>query len=383
MANNVTAVELSKDGFKVVTGYYYQDRIHVISSERGQPLNISENGEINEEEAVRSLSSLLAQNKENVHGEEGPYIVAFPPDEVGFVSGSSQTATVSHSITSLDYRNCLSILTKEVSQPESSIVSVIPYVFRDGNSLTYTSFPLGTPSNKLYLEADAVVIPKATYERYQKILARCRVFPYLRYISSFPPLSLIGRMVKDFPTYIALDIDSRFTYISLVKDKRLTEVKTINIGMDHIDAYVSKKLGATAKQVVEMRELFGFRCAENITYPYPDIRDVGKINRAFEQGLSLLTDEINNYVDSLRIEELPVILYGPSVDQNGLSEALGDQTGLDTFDFTQSIYGAFDQSYVGCLGMIYMSTLPYQLPQSEAKKLQREEEMKSVSISRK
>ncbi len=383
MANNVTAVELSKDGIRVATGYYYQERLHVISAVKGNPLPVNENGEILSDDAVKSLSSLLAQNRDISGEDEGPYIVSLPPDGVSFSTGRSQSGTLSSTISSIDCQNCLTIFTKQNGTPDSSILCAIPVSFKDSNNFTYTEFPLGTPSSLLYLEADAVNIPETTFDHYKKILAKCNVFPYLYYISPIPSIHLIGKQAKEFNIYLALNIENRYSYLSLVEGGRLKSVKVFNYGMDNITSYAGRKLSLDHSRALELRKLFGFVCEENISHPCADVKNVRSVNKAFEEGLSLLSEDLNKYIDTLSLGDVPVILYGPSTDENGLSTVLGNQIGLQTFDFSQVIYGAFDQSYVGCLGMIYMSSLPYQMSIKDARKIQRNEEMKSVSIGRK
>ncbi len=383
MANNVTAIELARDGIRVVTGYYHQDRLYVTSAVKGEPLSVGSDGRISADEAVSSLTSLLNSNAGNAGSGEGPYIVSIPPDDVEFKSGNSQTGIVSSSISQIDYRNCVSIFTKENAVPGHTIVSIIPNLFRDSSGTPYLEFPSGVTSSSLYLEADAVIIPTEAYDYYKGILAKCKVFPYLCYISSLPPSALIEKRVGDFDDYAILNIENRYTYLSVIRKKKFAATKVFPYGIDTINDAAAATLKVDPSKVAEMRHLFGFVSEQDIYRPYPEVKNVKSVNKAFAEGLSPLTMEIRSYLDSLGLPEVPIIMYGSSVDEYGFSTVLGNQLDVETFDFTQSIYGAFDQSYVGCLGMIYLSSLSYQIPVQEAKSFQHGEEMKNVSLGRK
>ena len=383
MANNVTAIELSNDGIRVVTGYCYQDRLYIISAVKGEPLSLNQDGRISADEAVSSLTALLKYNNDISGINAGPFIVSIPPENVEFKCGNSQTGTVTSQISSIDYQNCVSIFTKENAVGGGTIISVMPNLFKDSNEMSYIEFPSGVTSSRLYLEADAVIVPTEAYEYYKGILAKCGVFPYLYYISSLPPMALIEKRVGDFSNYAILNIENRYTYLSVIREKKFAATKVFPYGIDTINNAAAATMKVDPSKAANMRHLFGFASEQDIYRPYPDVKSVKSVNKAFAEGLSSLTEEIHSYLDSLSLPEMPIIMYGQSVDENGLSTVLGNQLDLETFDFTQSIYGAFDQSYVGCLGMIYLSTLPYQIPVQEAKSLQHSEEMKNVSLGRK
>ena len=120
MANNVTAIELSASGIRLVVGYVQSGKVYVLQALQGERLPLDADGKISVKASEESIELLFQTAKTSLgdHFDFGPVIAVYPSD--GFKGkegeGSSLTVEKSNRITQLDYSNCVNIIQKEVKE---------------------------------------------------------------------------------------------------------------------------------------------------------------------------------------------------------------------------------------------------------------------------
>lgn len=370
MANYVTAIELSSSGIKLVVGYVYQDKVYVMHASEGEPLSVDKEDLINQSEAEKSLSSLLAEARRVIGNDLGSSIALLPPDGFRMKEDTESTMTVSSDskIVQLDYANCISMIKKAVKEEGSEVIYCDPLHF-ETDSNESMSFPLGETSDKIYVTADAHLLPKSRYNRYIQILRDLDIFPYLTLLSPLGGLTFI-KSTNPPKEYISLDIERDYSYITHIRNNHMVDSGRIPFGIDNGNKNVSIMLSTTLDRASELRHLFGFVAKkECISNPVPEVADAEELYNTFRESFSPIIEGIETFIKGKAISEgAPIVLYGLAKDEEGLDAYLKSSLNRAIYTIKNTIIGARKQSYINCLGGIICSYYPFQTPASDVKR---------------
>ena len=365
MNKNVTAIEISPSGIRIVTGYCFNNKVYVRQALEGVPLSLDDNGQIDVDDAASSLAILLNNLKKTLNEDLGLVVPIFPAHSLS-ISNSDGTSYVSGDfITHTDYANCLGIILKKTNEANKKVVFTLPYFFgTDNQNKNPTIFPLGAKSAELTIYADTFSIDTLSYKRYMKIFEACglRDF-YFEMVSPLAAISFINKTSaassKKFDNYLAIDFENDLTYISKVKNHRLEVVQTLDFGINQVLLNVSTALNIDFKQVNDLKNLFGLNDKFELEKPLLDV-DLSKFHQVFTQEMTNLILKINDALSLFRIDTtLPLITYGVGGDILDLSELLTEALGLDTFMFQPQVIGARSRVFTDCLGAILLSNEAY------------------------
>ena len=80
MNKNVTAIDFSSSGIRVVTGYCFRNKVYVRQALEGLPLKVDEHGQIDIDDASNSLLILLNNLKKTINDDIGLIVPIFPAE---------------------------------------------------------------------------------------------------------------------------------------------------------------------------------------------------------------------------------------------------------------------------------------------------------------
>ncbi len=365
MNKNVTAIDFSSSGIRVVTGYCFRNKVYVRQALEGLPLKVDEHGQIDIDDASNSLMILLNNLKKTINDDIGLIVPIFPADSLSISNNSGTSYTSGEVISQADYTNCLGIILKQTNEANKKVVFSLPYFFStDNQNKNPTVFPLGLRATELTIYADTFSINTLSYKRYVKILENCGLKDYyFEMVSPLAAISFINRTSdvtsKKFDSYLAVDFENDLTYVSYVKNHRLVAIKTLNVGIAQVLKTVSDTLGIDLAQVNDLKNLFGLKKDYEIDNPLLDV-DLTKFTEAFSSEMRKLIIQINDAISGFLIDgNLPLIIYGYGSDILEIGEILTEIIGLDTLMFQPQVIGARNRVFTDCLGAILLSNETY------------------------
>lgn len=386
MANNVTAIELSASGIRLVVGYVQSGKVYVLQALQGERLPLDADGKISVKASEESIELLFQTAKTSLgdHFDFGPVIAVYPSD--GFKGkegeGSSLTVEKSNRITQLDYSNCVNIIQKEVKEDGYLAVCCAPFLFVYDSEVKRDFLP-GQISEKLSVKADCMLLEANDVRRYRKILNDIDIFPYLELVGVYASLEfLLGTFVPDKFLFVGLEEDS--CSFSLVEERRLLFSQTDSFSLSRGVFDFAKRLSADEKTVRQYVQLFGFvEDVSNIPYPIPAASSEKVAASLLRECFSPLAKSLSEIATGLNlVAQVPLVVYGPGTDIPGIEEYLSNVTGRDAYLVNNNTIGARDPVFIGCLGGIKASNQPYQLSHHEGRQMADDEIIRKTYFGR-
>jgi hypothetical protein len=384
MQNLVTAIEFASSGIRLVSGYCFHGKVYVTGALEGDALPLDKDGRLAKKETEQSLAILLSAAKKQGTKEIGALIVCLPPDGFVVKSGDGRSTTVDPEsrIDKIDFTNCVNMINKEVKADGKTVVFDDPFSFTDDNKHSYQTFPIGVKSDQLLVSADAEMIDSDSYQHYQQILQDLSLSPYLRLVSPMCGTSFINAFNAP-ESYLALDIEKDFSYLSYVQDKRLLDSKTLKGGVSMALSQASALLSVSPERASEFLNLYGFAADAGFGYFTDEKKTLKDIAAAFRAGFDPLRKDIQDFAQEKGVTaEQPLILFGPGSDIQGLDRFLTESLSRNVIIFTSKIIGARNKVFLNCLGAIRVTSNAYLGEVASARRRESDDAMKKSSFSR-
>lgn len=384
MSNLVTVIDFSSSGLRVVTGYYFKGTVYALQALEGEPLPVDEKGYLDKKETEDSLQLLLREAKNKLKDDLGVFIALLPPD--GFLvkseEGKSTTVDPSSRITQVDYQNCTNQINKKTKMEGKKIIYDDPSLFADDNKKNYDTFPVGSLSDQLEVFADAQMIDEDSYNHYASILRDLHLDIYLYLVASFCTISFIN-FFEVPSSYICLDIEKDYCYLSYVSKHRMNESKIIRYGIDQVVSRASRTLGLDEKKTLEYLNLFGLRKESGFVFITEEQKTLSDTSEAFKKAFDPLVASLKECVQIHSAgHDVPLILAGPGSDVEDIDNYFVNELKRDSMIFYNKAIGARNKVYANCLGAILISSFTYQTTIQEAKKKEGDTNFSNQSFSR-
>ena len=102
MNKNVTAIEISPSGIRIVTGYCFNKNVYVRQALQGVPLSLDDNGQIDVDDAASSLAIQLNNLKKTLNEDLGLVVPIFPAHSITITKSDGTTYVSGELITQTD-----------------------------------------------------------------------------------------------------------------------------------------------------------------------------------------------------------------------------------------------------------------------------------------
>ena len=384
MTNLVTVIDFSSSGLRIVTGYYFKGTVYALQAMEGEPISLDENGYLNKKETLQSLALLLQEAKSRLKGELGVYIALLPPD--GFMVNSQETSCTTIDETSKivqkDYANCISQINKKAKIENKKIVYDHPTLFGDDNKKDYENFPINAESDNLYVFADVMMVDESSFNHYDSILKELNLNIYMYLVAPFATVSFIN-FFGGPKSYICLDIEKDYTYVSYISKKRMNDTNRIPFGIDQMVEIASSELNLDKEKTYEYLKLYGLLKDPGFLFVTKENKTLEDTSAAFKKGLAPLIEMVNNFITKYNISpNVAIVISGIGADIDDLDKYLLNEFKRDNMVLFSKVIGARNKVYTNCVGAILISSFSYQNPIYVAEKLGNNQTFKADSFSR-
>lgn len=363
MKQNLTVLEFTSSGLRLLSGFEMNGKIYVEASLESGLLPIGSNGYVDKKAALDALKQALEQAKGQINGLGG-IILIVPPIGFSVKNESYSTATSSPDalISLQDYNNCTSMMEKDVFVPMKRVVYEAPVTFGTDTQSGLKQFPLRVASRHLDLNADVHLVEEDMIRYYEDILREAGVKPYLTIVSTYAGITLMNTY-KDAPdNYLALDIEDNYSLLSEVSSQRLITSDEVPFGTRNLVNKASQVLGLSEARTEELLTTYGFLQDSGFTYITDEGKTLADLNQAFTKALDNLVLRLRALLKEKDIS-LPIIFYGSNVNLRGFATLLSQKLLHPVMVFQSQVIGARNQNFNHLLGAIHLGSLPYQRPQ--------------------
>ncbi len=387
MDKQLTIVEFTPDSIKLLNGYYMKDKIKVLQSLEGEKLPLGENGLPKISDLRESLLTLVATARKQSKIDLGPLVVLYPP--YGFaavdVRESNMTGNTENRIMFDDFRTC-SIRAMKVTPPlEKEALYFVPYSYRVDDASDLNEFPLNRISSSLEVEGDVHFINRNILSYYQDVVnsAGLKSSVYLQMISTYAGSYFVS-MTESDSTYLLLELQPDYTYVTFVRNRHVISSDLINEGLAQVKKRYAQQLSISEERAMELISTFGFMKNLDFEYETDEGFTLLKLSNTLLKAFLPLFDRIQKVIsveESIKTD-VPLILTGLGNGIFGIEYALEYYFKHHARIFKERAMGAEHGVYDASLGAIAIANKNYQLPRDSFRRSESDSQLKSTMFDR-
>ena len=384
MSNLVTVIDFSSSGIRLVAGYYFKGTVYALQALEGDRIPLDGNGYLDKKKAEESLALLLEEARSKLKNDLGVYIALLPPDGFIVKSGEGKTTTVDPSsrIIQIDYVNCIHQVNKLAKLEGKHIVYDDPSLFADDNKKDYDTFPLGSMSDQLEVFADAEMVDEESFRHYESILMDLHLDIYMYLVAPFCSVAFLNFFGAP-KSYIALDIEKDYCYLSYVSKHRMNDSKIIRFGLDEAINESGSLLNLSPEMTKDYMKLFGLRAESGFMFITNEGKTLQETSECFKKAFSKLVGYVREFIKSHDLaDEVPLIILGSGGEIEGLDSYFVEELKRDDMVFSAKVIGARNRVFTNCLGALLVSSFNYQSPIQEARKKEGTQQFRNAAFSR-
>ena len=372
MTNNITVIEFSPSGIKLLVGYVYENNVYILDKREINNIEIDDNGFINKNVAVEGLKNLLSSSENYLKTKLTNFVIILPPDDFVTKEDSLSTYLSTNVITCQAYKNVAHSLSVQLCKDDSALANLVnvyvhPNSFKVDSNDWVKEFPLNKMAERFSLDAYGQFISKLTYDYYIEsiIKSSCNISPYLSLVSPYA-ISVYISGFKNAPSPLfILQLENNHNYSSYSKDGVLLKSQSSLIGIDEAIKKTALKYSLSIERTKQIITQFGLN---EDRYPY--ITDEGiklfEIQKTFKDSLDVLDDVFGKIDEIDPSHTVPLILFGKSIMEiDGIINALGDRYSRKISVFNNKVIGARDKEFASLVGAIKISSFPYMIDKEE------------------
>ena len=384
MANDVTVIDFSSSGIRVVVGYFFEGKCYVLDAMEGEAIPLDIHGFLEKKKSEESLHYLLSAVSNKLKRDPGLVIPLYPADgfTVKSANGISTTVDPTGQITQVDFTNCSNMIEKEVRQEGKRFLFDEPTLFLDDSKNRYFDFPLGKISDSLDVMANGILIDDESYKHYRQILLDLNLDIYFE-LAAPQAATLLFNLFGAPKEYLGVDLEKDYTYFSYVTKGHIKSAKRSSYGMDNLVASSSEELGLSSERTRELLNLFGLRSKSGFSYMTPDKKTLEDTSSAFRSAFLPLIQEAEDFLaETSSTKGVQAIFYGPGSDIENLASTLESGLRIPVSTFLPKVIGARSKVFLNALGAIRASDFPYLPSYSEVEKRKGHQGLENTTFQR-
>ncbi len=356
------ALEITSKCVRLVYGFVQDEKVYVLHALESSCSALERGLVVESDSLIAAIKGVISTASESLGGiKMRDVVLAIPPLSLDWKLQNASTNTINPEgkICQMDINNCISQLKKVKFGDGFKVYDVIPYKYvLDGRENSSES-PIGKTAQNLTMYATVYALAETYVEKFVKVVETAGL--RVKQVTSSPLVTSIyldnvDEVQSISSNYYLLNIGGDITTFSKIENKTIiTKNQCIGFGSDKISQYMSEKLNITFKETTLLKEKYGIdeepgfkvNVFKNIT-----IKD---INVTIKECLKLLIDKIKQVINEWNDSDnkfLPLVITGGGSRLNGLKELLDEELGVNVISYTPYSFGARNQSYQVCLGLI-------------------------------
>ncbi len=356
------ALEITSKCVRLVYGFVQDEKVYVLHALESSCSALERGLVVESDSLIAAIKGVISTASESLGGiKMRDVVLAIPPLSLDWKLQNASTNTINPEgkICQMDINNCISQLKKVKFGDGFKVYDVIPYKYvLDGRENSSES-PIGKTAQNLTMYATVYALAETYVEKFVKVVETAGL--RVKQVTSSPLVTSIyldnvDEVQSISSNYYLLNIGGDITTFTKIENKTIiTKNQCIGFGSDKISQYMSEKLNITFKEATLLKEKYGIdeepgfkvNVFKNIT-----IKD---INVTIKECLKLLIDKIKQVINEWNDSDnkfLPLVITGGGSRLNGLKELLDEELGVNVISYTPYSFGARNQSYQVCLGLI-------------------------------
>ncbi len=356
------ALEITSKCVRLVYGFVQDEKVYVLHALESSCNGLEKGMVIESDALIAAIKGVVSSASETLGGIKIKEVVlAIPSISLDWKLENASTNTIDPlgKIGQMDINNCISQLKKVKFQEGYKVYDVIPYQYVLDNKEMYAESPLGKMAQNLTMYATIYALNEAYVEKFVKVVEQTGL--KVKQVTTAPLVtSIYLENVDDIqslsPTYYLLNIGGDITTFTKIEKKSIiTKNQCIGFGSDKISQYMSEKLNITFKEATMLKEKYGMDNEPGFkVYVYKNIT-FKDIDLAIKECLKLLVEKIKQVITDWKESDnkfIPIVLTGGGSRLNGLKQMLESELGGNIISYVPYSFGARNQSYQVCLGLI-------------------------------
>lgn len=356
------ALEITSKCVRLVYGFVQDEKVYVLHALESS-CNALEKGVVVESDAlIAAIKGVVSSASESIQGLKiRDVVMSIPPLALHWKLENASTNTIDPlgKIGQMDINNCISQLKKVKFGDGFKVYDVIPYKYVLDGKETSEESPIGKMAQNLTMFATVYALSESYVDKFIKVVEQTGL--RVKQVTIAPLvtamyLSNVEDIQSLSSTYYLLNIGGDITSFSKIENKTaITKNQCIGFGSDKISQYMSEKLNITFKEATMLKEKYGMDVEPGFkVYVYKNIT-FKDISNAIEDCLKLLIERLKLIITDWKETDnkfIPIVLTGGGSRLNGLVELLQSQLGGNIISYVPYSFGARNQSYQVCLGLI-------------------------------
>jgi cell division protein FtsA len=356
------ALEITSKCVRLVYGFVQDEKVYVLHALESS-CNALEKGAVVESDAlIAAIKGVVSSASESLGGIKiRDVVMAIPSLSLDWKLENASTNTIDPlgKIGQMDINNCISQLKKVKFQEGYKVYDVIPYKYVLDGKENSSESPLGKTAQNLTMYATVYALNEAYVDKFVKVVEQTGL--KVKQVTTAPlATSIYLENVDDIQslskTYYLLNIGGDITTFSKIEDRSIiTKNQCIGFGSDKISQYMSEKLNITFKEATMLKEKYGMDKEPGFKVYVHNNITFSDIDLAIKECLKLLIEKIKQVITNWKESDnkfIPIVLTGGGSRLNGLKELLESELGGNIISYVPYSFGARNQSYQVCLGLI-------------------------------
>ncbi len=343
MTTHNAVIEITDSKIRLVIGNIVDGK-PVISYAIEKPINglVSRGEIIDYNKLIQTLSTLARIKDEDVKlmlKVPEAYVI-LPP--IGFEVFETNKVTNVVSLTSIiesiDIRNVMSLVKKEIVPPGQAIVDIIPDVFLLEGDRSFANPPIGEKSNSITLYAKIHTLPSRLIASYVNAVHNAEIRPQRSLLAPYCLCEYVKTINDDPKNYILVDCNAGYSSMTLVGNSTPYSSGYFLMGYNDLVLRISQSFLISEEKAKEVLDTYGLDernmtftpviasanddSGHEVDYNQDDLNKVIQefIAEYFGQLDSCYTTLLSGY--SEEVKKLPIVLSGELLNVHGIKKVL-------------------------------------------------------------
>ncbi|MCQ2793066.1 MAG: hypothetical protein MJ221_01405 [Bacilli bacterium] len=375
MATHNAVIEITDSKVRLIIGNVVDGKPVICYAIEKPIYGMVSRGEIIEyNRLIQTISSLAHMHDEDVKlnlNVSEAYVI-LPPIGFEVFETNKVTNVVSPTsiIESIDIRNVMSLVKKEIVPPGQAIVDIIPDAFILEGDRSFANPPIGEKSNSITLYTKIHTLPSRLLASYTNAVRNSQIRPSRSLLAPYCLCEYI-KTNNEYPkNYILVDCNAGYSSISLIGNSTPFSSDHVLLGYNDLVLKISQAFQITEEKAKEVLDTYGLD-ERNITFNPVIVSsqdefgheidfvqdDLNKLIREFTTEFLKQLDScyltlLTGYSEEVR--KLPIVVTGELINVHGIKKVLESHfTNSDEVIFVSSdIVGARGPEFATCVGAL-------------------------------
>ena len=273
-------------------------------------------------------------------------------------------------VSEIDIRNLYNLIRKTSLLENTSLVDIIPNVFRVDNGETYETPPMQVPTQSLFIDAMVHTLPTNIVKHYEGIVEQAGIQVRRYFVAPYVANELIRTHKGSPESYILVDIGSHTTTVTAIGGGQVISSRYFSWGGHNITSKIATSFNINEEEAEKLKITYGLDKRDTAFPVTICVTDDGNGNESkhyatelkeiVKNELNIFSNQLNAAINNLMVDvdpkdvrNIPLILTGGGSALNGLVSYIQPKVPNELVSvFVPNVIGARQAYFTNCLGAI-------------------------------